>query len=103
MATRDIYEIGCAAVGVKPPRFSVPIGVLSAAGYLGSALARVRRKDIMLTPLNVRLMHIMTPLDHSKAVTELGWNPRPTPEAIEAAAEFFHDTRRPTAPAGGPR
>ena len=103
MATREIHEIGCAAVGVKPPRFSVPIGVLSAASYLGSALARVRRKDTMLTPLNVRLMHIMTPLDHSKAVSELGWNPRPTPEAIEEAAEFFHDTRRPAAPVGGPR
>ncbi|MDY6998758.1 MAG: NAD-dependent epimerase/dehydratase family protein [Actinomycetota bacterium] len=94
MATREIHEIGCAAVGVAPPRWTVPIGALAAAGYLGSAMARVRRTDTMLTPLNIRLMHIMTPLDHSKAVAELGWAPRPTPEAIEAAAHFFRSARR---------
>ncbi|PRC62751.1 NAD-dependent dehydratase, partial [Mycobacterium sp. ITM-2017-0098] len=50
--------------------------------------------DTMLTPLNIRLMHIMTPLDHAKAVRELGWHPRPTSEAIEAAAHFFTGPRR---------
>ena len=103
MATRDIHEIGCAAVGVKPPRWPVPIGLMSAAGYVSSALASVRRKDTMLTPLNIRLMHIMTPLDHTKAVTELGWLPTPTTEAIEAAAHFFRDTRRGAMTVGGPR
>jgi dihydroflavonol-4-reductase len=73
----------------------VPIKVMSAAAHLGSAVARLRRKDTLLTPLNIRLMHIMTPLDHSKAERELGWRPRPTAEAIEAAAHFFKDRRRP--------
>lgn len=94
MSTREVHEIGCAAVGVTPPRVGVPIQVMAAAAHLGSAVARIRRVDTMLTPLNVRLMHIMTPLDHSKAVRELGWHPRPTPEAIEAAAHFFSDQRR---------
>ena len=103
MATRDIHEIGCAAVGVDPPRRPVPIRLMSAAGYVSSALAHVRRKDTMLTPLNIRLMHIMTPLDHAKAVAELGWQPKPTTEAIEAAAHFFRDTRRVAAATGGRR
>jgi len=34
------------------------------------------------------------PLDHSKAVRELGWNPSPTPEAIREAARFFKNSRR---------
>jgi dihydroflavonol-4-reductase len=39
-------------------------------------------------------MHIMTPLDHSKATRELGWRPRPTPDAIVEAARFFRDAPR---------
>ncbi|CAN3130064.1 NAD-dependent epimerase/dehydratase family protein [Mycobacterium sp. smrl_JER01] len=94
MSTRDIYRIGCAAVDVRPPRIGVPIRAMSAAGYLGAAVGRFRQKDTMLTPLNVRLMHIMSPMDHSKAVRELGWQPRPTAESIVAAAHFFRDRGR---------
>ncbi|MBX7433353.1 NAD-dependent epimerase/dehydratase family protein [Mycobacterium sp. Y57] len=89
MPTREVHEIGCRAVGVAPPRWGVPIRAMSLAGYLSSAVARVRGRDTMLTPLNIRLMHIMTPLDHTKAMRELGWRPRPISEAIERAARFF--------------
>jgi dihydroflavonol-4-reductase len=39
-------------------------------------------------------MHVMTPLDHTKAVRELGWNPSPTPDAIVEAAHFFRRSGR---------
>ena len=98
MSTREIHEIACNAVGVAPPRWGVPIRLMSAAGYVSSAVAGLRGADTKLTPLNIRLMHIMTPLDHTKAVRELGWQPRPTPEAIVAAAQFFREAhRRPAA------
>ncbi|MBB2991959.1 dihydroflavonol-4-reductase [Mycolicibacterium iranicum] len=102
MSTREIHEIGCAAVGVPPPKIGVPIRAMAAAAHVNAALTRWRSVDTKFTPLNIRLMHIMTPMDHSKAVRELGWNPAPTPEAIKAAAEFFRDRRRP-AVAGGAR
>ncbi|BBY82767.1 NAD-dependent epimerase/dehydratase family protein [Mycolicibacterium pulveris] len=94
MSTREIHEIGCRAVGVEPPQRRVPIRLMSAMSYPNSWIARLRGRDTRLTPLNIRLMHIMTPLDHSKAVRELGWNPAPTPEAIVAAAHFFKHARR---------
>ena len=94
MSTREVHDIACQAVGVDPPKWRVPIRALSAAGHVASFVSRLRGKDTTLTPLNVRLMHIMTPLDHSKAVRELGWHPRPTQEAIVAAAQFFRDARR---------
>ncbi|WNG86093.1 NAD-dependent epimerase/dehydratase family protein [Mycobacterium sp. ITM-2016-00317] len=94
MSTRELHEIGCAAVGVAPPKFGVPIGLMSAAGYASEAVARLRGRDTMLTPLNIRLMHIMSPMDHSKAVRELGWQPRPIAEAVVAAAHFFRDRRQ---------
>lgn len=89
MSAREIFESACGAVGVDPPRRAIPIRLLAAAGAVNERITRVRRRDTRLSPLTVRLMHIMTPLDHSKAVTELGWNPRPTTEAIAAAARFF--------------
>jgi dihydroflavonol-4-reductase len=94
MSTREVHQIGCASVGVGPPRRRIPIRVLAALSHPSSWMARLRRHDTMLTPLNIRLMHIMTPLDHSKAVRELGWNPSPTPDAIVEAAHFFRASRR---------
>lgn len=93
MSMREIFEIGCTAVGIAPPRRRVPIQAMAAASYPSSWLARLRGRETKLTPLNIRLMHIMTPLDHSKAVRELGWHPSPTPDAIVAAARFFREKR----------
>lgn len=94
MSAREIYETACGAVGVAAPRRGVPIRLLGAAGAVSERIARVRRRDSRLTALTVRLMHIMTPLDHSKAVAQLGWEPRPATEAIASAAQFFVDQRR---------
>ncbi len=94
MSTREIHQIACGAVGVAPPKWRVPIRTMSAAGHVNGLVARLLGKDTKLTALNILLMHIMTPLDHSKAVRELGWQPRPTPEAIVAAAHFFRGARR---------
>ncbi|MGE2720278.1 NAD-dependent epimerase/dehydratase family protein [Mycolicibacterium celeriflavum] len=94
MSAREIFEVGCAAVGVAPPRRRIPIAMMAAASHPSSWIARLRGRDTMLTPLNIRLMHIMTPMDHSKAVRELGWEPSPTPDAIAAAAHFFRTSRR---------
>ncbi|RAV10093.1 NAD-dependent dehydratase [Mycolicibacterium sp. GF69] len=94
MSSREIFETGCRAVGLEPPRRRVPIAVMAAASYPSSWVAKLRGHDTKLTPLNIRLMHIMTPLDHSKAVRELGWKPSPAPDAIAAAAHFFRESRR---------
>jgi dihydroflavonol-4-reductase len=39
-------------------------------------------------------MGIMAPMDHSKAVRELGWQPRDVHESIREAADFFGRRRR---------
>ncbi|KUI26378.1 NAD-dependent dehydratase [Mycobacterium sp. IS-1742] len=94
MTAREIYRTACAAVDVTPPGRGVPIGVLAAAAVPSAWLARLRRRDTRLTPLTIRLMHIMSPMDHAKAERELGWRPAPTAEALAEAAEFFVGTRR---------
>jgi len=39
----------------------------------------------------VRLLHTTSPADHSKALRELGWKPRPAAESIRKAARFHVD------------
>jgi dihydroflavonol-4-reductase len=94
MSTQEIYEIGCKTVGVARPRLGIPIRAMAAASHVSGWTSALRTRDSRFTPLNIRLMNIMTPLDHSKAVQELRWRPRPTPEAIAAAATFFRNSRR---------
>ena len=89
---RDLYETAARAAGVPAPRWGIPKPVLRAAGLLGGAVAALTRRDLQLTPTSVRLMDIMAPMDHGKAVRELGWQPRDVHESIRDAAEFF--TRR---------
>ena len=94
MSAKEIYETACAAVDVEPPKFGVPLWAMSAMGTVAKLLARVCGKDTRFTPLSVRLMHVMSPLDHSKAVDELGWSPQPAIEAIAEAARFFRGFER---------
>ncbi|MGV0654396.1 NAD-dependent epimerase/dehydratase family protein [Mycolicibacterium thermoresistibile] len=89
MTARELYTTAAEYGGVRPPRFGIPLAAAYAAGYLGDAAAALLRRDMLLTSLSVRLLHIMSPLDHSKAVRELGWQPKPIHESIRKAVEFY--------------
>lgn len=67
---------------------------MKAVGVLGGVAAALTRRDLPLNPTTVRLMGIMAPMDHSKAVRELGWQPRDVHESIREAVEFFDRRRR---------
>ncbi|PPJ10476.1 NAD-dependent dehydratase [Nocardia nova] len=90
--TRELLNLAAAVTGATPPKYGIRRPVLAVAGVLGELVARLTGRDIRATRTTLRLMHIMTPLDHSKAERELGWTPRPIEEAITDAARFF--TRR---------
>lgn len=89
MPMRQMFETAATAVGAKPPRFGVPLGVLYAVGWLMGAASTVLRRDISMNVTGVRLLHMMSRADHGKATRELGWRPRPTAESIQRAARFY--------------
>ncbi len=91
MPQREMLEIAASAVGVAPPRFGVPLAALYAFGGMIGLAGRVLRRDLPMNVHGVRLSHIMSAADHSKATRELGWQPRPTAESIRAAARFYVD------------
>ena len=63
-------------------------------GRLGDLFGRLFRRDVVLSSVSVRLMYYMPPLDHSKAVRELGWEPADVHDAVTRAVEFFLRRRR---------
>ncbi|WP_410870201.1 NAD-dependent epimerase/dehydratase family protein [Nocardia sp. A7] len=88
-STRELHDFAASVTGAQPAKFGIPRPVLTVAGTLGQVIALATRRDIRVTRTTMRLMYTMTPLDHSKAVRELGWTPRPIEEAITEAAKFF--------------
>lgn len=89
MTSREIIATAAEAGGHKAPRIGIPLTVMKVVGRAGDAFQHLLRRDAPLTSVAVRLMHFMPPLSHAKAVRELGWQPRPTSDAIRAHALFF--------------
>src|SRR5262245_19203815 len=96
MSMRELFGTAARAVGAKPPRLGLPLPVLYAVGYCLSAASRLLRRDFALNLIGVRLLHLTSPLDHGKAIRELGWKPGPTAESITRAARWYvEQARRP--------
>jgi dihydroflavonol-4-reductase len=89
MSMRELFETAARAVGAKPPRLGLPLPALYAVGCCLSAASRLLRRDFALNLTGVRLLRLTSPLDHGKAMRELGWKPRPTAESIRRAAQFY--------------
>lgn len=89
IALREVVRIAADEAGVPPPRRTISVPTLYALGALGTLRARLTGKDAELSLASVRMMRAEAPLDHSKAVRELGWQPRPVEESIREAARFW--------------
>ena len=94
MTWQEIFETAADAVGTRPPRLGIPFRAWQVSGVLGEVASHVLRRDMPVNKVSARLAHIMSPMDHSKAVRELGWRPSPTPDAIRKAAQFYEEQRR---------
>jgi dihydroflavonol-4-reductase len=89
LTARELYGIAADAGGVRCPRIGIPLSVAYALAFGGNVAAAVSRRDVRLSSLMVRLMHIMSPMDHGKASRELGWEPEPIQQAIHEAVAFY--------------
>lgn len=89
ISNAEVARIAALAAGVPPPAKTIPLPVAYALAALGTAKARLRGTDEKLSLGSLRLMRAEGPLDCSKAVQELGWQPRPVEESIREAARFW--------------
>ena len=91
---KELFDIAADEGGVRPPRIGIPLPAMRVIGAAGGAVSRMLRKDSVVTPTSVRLMHTQTALDHSKAVRELGWSPAPVTDSVRAGVRWFLDEQQ---------
>lgn len=89
LSTREVHAIAARAVGRRPPRIPIPMGVMYAASRVNDLAARLLNRDLPMAYVGARMAELMSPLDHSKAERELGWKPEPVEESIAKAARWF--------------
>src|SRR6478736_7340336 len=93
ISNADVVCIAAEAAGVPAPTKSIPLPMSYALAAAGSIKAKLRGTDEQLSLASLRLMRAEAPLDHSKAVRELGWAPRPVEESVREAARFWAGLR----------
>ena len=86
---RDIQNVVADAAGVRRAFIKVPVPVLRVAARINDLAAKVLRRDLMFAAAGQRMSELMSPLDHSKAERELGWQPEPVEDSLVKAAECF--------------
>jgi dihydroflavonol-4-reductase len=99
ISNADVVRIAADAAGVSAPTKSIPLPMSYALATVGSIKAKLRGTDEQLSLGSLRLMRAEAPVDHSKAMRELGWEPRPVEESIREAARFWvglRDAKRKT-------
>ena len=89
ISNAEVAKIAAEAAGVAPPAKAIPLPMSYALATMGTLKAGLRRTDERLSLDSLRLMRAEGPLDHGKAVRELGWQPRPVEESIREAARFW--------------
>ena len=89
ISNAEVVRIAAEAAGVPAPTNSIPLPVAYALAAAGSIKAKLRGTDEQLSMGSLRLMRAEAPVDHGKAVRELGWQPRPVEESIREAARFW--------------
>ena len=89
----EVVRIAAEAVGVPAPSKVIPLPVAYAMAALGTLKARLRGSDERLTLNALRLMRAEAPVDHSKAVRELHWQPAPVEDSIRDAARWWVQLR----------
>jgi nucleoside-diphosphate-sugar epimerase len=94
LSTREVHEIAADAVGATRPRIKIPLSLLYAGAHANDVASRLLRRDLPFAVAGIRMAQLMSPLDHSKAERELGWQPEPVEQSIRKAARFFVDLPR---------
>ncbi|MGW5522507.1 NAD-dependent epimerase/dehydratase family protein [Gordonia sp. NPDC003950] len=90
----DIIAIAADEAGVAPPRPTLPRPAMYALGVAGDLRSRITHTQQQLSVDTVRLMHVMSPMDHSATTRDLDWHPRPVEESVRAAARYWVQRRR---------
>jgi nucleoside-diphosphate-sugar epimerase len=86
---RGLADRVCALGGVRPPRFSLPIGLARAGLALAAPLYRMRGFHPPFSSEQLDSLGRHWAFDDSRARTELDWHPRTLDEGLPSTVEFL--------------
>ncbi len=90
----DHFRIVAEFAGIEPPKRCVPDWLVNVAATTGDLVGALFNKDVKLSRSSINLMRVMPKLDHSKAVRELHWKPRPVEVELEEAVAWYEGRRQ---------
>ncbi len=88
---RDFLHRLAAISGARPPRFRVPHNAVLPVAYLMQAWARLFGGEPLVNVDGVKLSRKWMFFSSAKARAELGYDPRPTDDALRDAVNWFRD------------
>lgn len=89
MSLAGIFKAVAAITGVHAPRVRLPVGLILPVAHVAEALARITNKPPRVTVDGVRLARKHMYFSSQRAIDELGYRPRPAPDALRDAVSWF--------------
>ena len=86
---KDLLALVAEVVGRRPPRIELPEAVVWPAAWFMEGLARLTGIPPMMTRDHLKMARKKMFFSSAKAMTELGYAPRPVRQAIEDAVAWF--------------
>ena len=72
----------------------MPMAIVYVLAWLNQTIGKpMGKKDIKLRVSSVKLAHVFTEMDNSKAKRELDWQPRALEETLQDAVQWFSARR----------
>jgi dihydroflavonol-4-reductase len=85
----DLAALAAAVTGRRPPRLTLPVGVARLGTGVMSLAARRSGAEPLYTAESLGTLRRGRPVDHAKALRDLGYRPRPTAESVGDAYRWF--------------
>ena len=89
MTLREILALIASLVGRKPPRVRLPYSVVLPIAYLAEGYANLTGRSGRITLEGVRMSRKRMFFSSAKAMSELGYAPRPARDAVRDAIAWF--------------
>lgn len=93
VSMRDLFAMAARAAGRTPRHQRLPRPLMYAMAIMLEAATWPLRLDNRMAVSSLRLLHLITALDNSKARRELGWKPGALEDAIQQAIAFYLDQK----------
>lgn len=86
---KELFTLIAEVIGVPPPKWKIPIPLLTLLAYGYDRIGRLKKKEPPLTPESIRISAVPCFYSSDKAIRELGYTITPFRETIRKTYEWY--------------